>query len=418
MKSLLWRFASLGAVAAATYASAAPYTPVVLPPGAIPALGKGVIPAPGVFGKEYSHNFDHDFMGVPDPEQVVAWDGLGGTLDGLDYSGSRGPNFPREEEVDAIANHLDALYRHLYDSATRKMADTPHLLFSIDDAVAGYGGPVGPGSFIPAVPGAFVPPTGPVTLSNGNVIGGSADISVEESGFYSSYAVQHLWTPAPTVNGMAAMRDVDGLEVWGPEPGTTGDADKYSLDVDVTTGGASVWNYDIGLGASSPYIAHALIVSAVESVLGTVPTTAFSSDGEFAGREAVNLDALMVQDLIGDAMVFESDPAGGGGDSIIFSIRQIADPADPDGFYATGSELFVLDAPVAGGPISAGFLFHGGHFWDHTYAISDLRISGASALAYIDINAIEAIGELVVPEPSTLGAAVVGFMIAGLRRRG
>ena len=92
--------------------------------------------------------------------------------------------------------------------------------------------------------------------------------------------------------------------------------------------------------------------------------------------------------------------------------------ADPDGFYATGSELFVLTAPIAGGPLTTGFLFHGGHAWDHAYAISDLRIANANALAYIDINAIEAIGQLVVPEPSALAAALVGVAIACGRRRG
>ncbi|CAE7329676.1 unnamed protein product, partial [Symbiodinium sp. CCMP2456] len=406
------RLVAILLAAIGSLATAAPYVPVVLPPGAIPALGPGVIPAPGVFGKEYSHNIDHDFMGGVDPEQVVAWDGLGGTLDGIDYSGSRGPNFPREEEVDALANHGDALYTSLYNPSSGAMPDTAHLVFTIDDAVAGYGGPIGPGTLIPAVPGAFVPPSGPVALSNGNTIGGSADISVEEAGVYAGFAVQHLWTPAPLVNGMAAMRDVDGLELWGPEPGTAADSNKYSLDVDVTTGGASVWNYDLGLGTSSPYISHALIVDAVESLLGTVPTTAFSSSGDFPGREAVNLDAMMVRDIIGDDMIFETDPAGVGSDSIIFSIRQIVDPADPDGFYATGSELFVLNAPVAGGPVTAGYLFHGGHFWDHAYAISDLRIAGANALAYIDVNGIEAIGELVVPEPSTLGVALIGFAMA------
>ena len=397
--------------------SAAPYVPVVLPPGAYPALGPGVIPAAGVFGKEYSHNFDHDFVGGADPEQIVAWDGLGGTLNGIDYSGSRSPNYPREQEVDALANHADALYLNLYDPASGAMADTPHLVFSIDDAVAGYSGPISPGTFIPAVPGAFVPPSGPVILSNGRIIGGSADISVEEAGFYAGFAVQHLWTPAPLVNGVAVMRDVDGLELWGPEPGTAADSDKYSLEVDVMNGGVSVWNYDLGLGVSSPYIAHSLIVSAVESLLGTVPTSARSSDGQFPGREAVNLDALMAQDLIGDEMIFEGNPTGGPGDSILFSIRQIADPADPDGFYATGSELFVLNAPVAGGPITVGYLFHGGHFWDHTYSLSDLRIVGPNALAYIDIDALEAIGELVVPEPSTLAATFVGVVAMGLRRR-
>ena len=51
---------------------AAPYVSPVLPPGAVPAIGPGVIPADKVFGKEYSHDLDHDLMGVLDPEKIVA----------------------------------------------------------------------------------------------------------------------------------------------------------------------------------------------------------------------------------------------------------------------------------------------------------------------------------------------------------
>lgn len=413
----LFKLAVATGVAALTASAvAAPYAVVALPPGAFPAVGPGVIPAPLVFGKEYSHDLDHDFMGAFDPEQVVAWDGVGGTLDGLDYSFSRGLNFPREQQVDALANSFDALYRQLWNPASGAFPDTAHLVFSIDDRVAAYTA-TGGLAFPPA--GALIPPSGPVLLTNGDVIGGSADISIEEAGAFAGFEVQGLWTPAPTVNGMALLTDVDGLEVWGPEPAVAADSDKYSLDIDITTGGASVWHYDVGAGTSVPYISHALIVDAVESLLGFIPSTAVSSDGEFPGREAINLDALMVQEVLGDVARFEGDPAGGAADSIIFSVRQIPDPADPDGYYATGSELFVLSAPFPGGPVSAGFLFHGGHFWDHAYTIGAMGIAGVDVRAYVDINALEAIGELVVPEPSTL-IAVIGFVggsLASRRRR-
>ena len=46
------------------------------------------------------------------------------------------------------------------------------------------------------------------------------------------------------------------------------------------------------------------------------------------------------------------------------------DPADPDGYYATGSELFVLDSWWG-----VGFLNHGGHLWDHAYSLTNLALT-------------------------------------------
>ena len=379
-------------------APAATYTRVMLPPGATPAVGPGVILPKDTFGKEYSRNLDEDFMGVLDPEQVVAWDGIGGTADGLDYSLSRGPNFPREQEVDATANSRDALFDALRE-------DVAHLVFSHDDVVA-VPSPLGGLAFAPAVP-----LVGLVPLSNGNVIFGAAEISVEEAGtFTGPPEVQYGWATAPEIQGMAPPKDLDGLEVWGPEPAFTEDADKYSLEDDVMAGlGTSVFSYDLGTGTSVSYIAHATIVSAVEALLGPIPTFAFNRHDKL-WRDAINLDALMVQDR--DGVLNEFGP----GDSIIFSINQIVDPSDPFGLYATGSELFVLDATAAG--IAPGFLFHGTHPWDKGYALGALRIVGGPGQGgIIDINAIEAIGELVVPEPCTvLLLGIAAFFGIGRRR--
>jgi hypothetical protein len=354
-----------------------------------------------VFGKEYSHDFDSTTAGGPalppppaDPEQLVAWDGIGGTTDGIDYSLSRGPNFPREQEVDAIANSGDALYRQV-------RADRAHLVFSHDDTVAIY--PAAAGPFFPPA-GTLVPPIGPVVLSNGDSIGGTGEISKEEAGVFAGFEVQGLWAAAPIINGMPTPLDIDGLEVWGPEPGVTADSNMYSLENDPVGGaGTSIFRYDLVGLTSSPYISHAMIVSAVESLLGIVPTTAFNQYDGF-GRNGVNLDALMAQDLDGVPEQF------GPGDSIIFSISQMVNPQDPDGYYVTGSELFTLDMTAAGGPI-AGFLKHGGHPWDHVYTLGAMAIVGppANGRAYIDINAIEAVGELIVPEPASLALLAIGL---------
>jgi hypothetical protein len=381
-----------------------PYTPV--PVSGTPVVGPGLSAPDGVYGKEYSHDFDFSTIGpVADPEQIIAWDGTGGTADDVDYSFTR-PTWLPDQEIDAIANTRDALYDEL-------LRDESHLIFSHDDMIVGYGPG---GGFMPLL----VPSAGPITITNGNMIGGAGELSVEMAGMFAPPSVQFTWATQPVINGMPLPDDVDGVEVWGPEPtavnpdGTVkGDSDKYSLQPDFPSG-ISVWN-----GSGSPYIGHPLIVAAVEALLGPIPPSAFSFFNEQQGRNAINLDALMVSDIIEDGDIFHQDVAGGipggeelldqngtpiepfgvdgteRGDSIVFSIRQIIDPADPDGYYATGSELIVLDSLF--GP---SFLRHGGHVWDHGYSLVELGLvvgGGPNDVrAIIDINAIEAIGEDVV----------------------
>ncbi|QDT68933.1 hypothetical protein MalM25_18590 [Planctomycetes bacterium MalM25] len=386
-------------------ATAVAYTPVPVSGAAIP--GPGMLPADMVWGKEYSH--DLDVTGgpgapLPDPEQVILWDGGGGTADGVDYSGAR-PNFPMDRQVDAIANTRDALYNEL-------RRDEAGLAFSHDDEII---------AFTPAGPTPVtLPSAGPLPLPSGMVIGGTGELSIEYAGAFVGPAALDIWAKQPeidsrsTVDGFPMPRDVDGVEVWGPEPGEAnegfrGDADKYSLEIDYESG-FSVWN-----ASGTPYLPHAAVVSAIESLLGPVPDEAFLPFDEVRGRDAVNLDALMVHDLVGSPQQFnfEGGPIGGPdgeplvdqegtpiepnqeGDSIIFSIRQMMLPGG--GYYATGSELFVLDS--FGG---ASYLVHGGHKWDSAFALSELSLSGLVLEdqdvqiehAVIDINAIEAIGDI------------------------
>ena len=390
------------ALAASSYAT----IPYGSAGGPFPGFGPAVSPPPIVGGKEYSHDFDHEVVpgavGPPnvllDAQQIVAWDGVGGVTNVTDYTGTR-TTYTLEDDIDAIANQGDFAYEEL-------KADIAHLVFSVDDAYTLY-------SFGAPSPG-FLPATGPVTLANGNVIGGAGEYSVEESTFFGNPAdFQTVWAVQADVNGMAAPDgpdDLDGVEVWGPEP-PLADANKYSLDADIFNFGStiagdavSVWN-----ASGSPYVAHSAIVAAVTSLLPGDPPSSFPIE------EAINLDALMVQDVIGSPDEFERDPAGPGfGDEIIFSIRQIPNPADPDGYYATGSEIFVLNA---GG--FATYLTHGGHVWDHAYSLATFDIWSMDNQNYgvIDINAIEAIGEFAVPEPTAAALLLAAVAAATQRHR-
>lgn len=369
-----------------------PYTPLVF--DGVDISGDVARPSK-VIGKEYSHDFDHTTAGAggaPDAQQVVAWDGLGGTADGVDFTGTR-PNWTPEQEIDAIANHEDAYFNRL-------KRDQTHLIFSHDDEI----------SYISASGSSFtggVPAGGPVLLSNGNTIGGAGEVSIETAGVFSPPESQTLWASQSEVSGMPLPRDVDGLEVWGPEPGLTGDTDKYSLELDFLSG-TSVWS-----GVGTPYIAHAMIVSAVESLLGPIPGPALLPFDDQEGRNAINIDALMVLDRVGEEDSFDRDPTGAPlGDEIIFSIRQIVDASDPSGYYATGSELMVLN-PVTG----ASFLTHGGHDWDKKYALGSLGVVGPNdAFGVIDINGIESVAG--VPEPAAAAMLASGlFAMVAMRRR-
>jgi len=345
-------------------------------PFVVPAPGPGIPKPVSVPGKEFSHFADRDMFGAADFEQVIGWDGNpanpgggAGVMDGFDYSGSR-PGFgggrDQDREIDALANSLDALFRSV-------RADTSALLFSVDSRTSPAGAPI---------------PT-----SGGNLIGEAGDISFERIGA----PAQGIWALGPVdIDSMTPPRDVDGLEVWGgePDPNLGGfDANRYSHDLDAVTG-VSVWAYDFSSHASTPYVPHSDIVTAVISLLGF-------PEGEI-DVDDIDLDALMVQD-VGAANEFDE------GDSIIFSINQLIDPVI--GVYATGSEIFTLDVTAAGK--LAGFLKHGGHVWDPTYALSDMRVAGSDRL--LDINALEAVS---VPEPATAAMAAFSlFGLAAFRRR-
>ncbi len=388
--ALLAVFTSSAAFATIPYGSLANGTPG--------GLGPDLAPPSIVPGKEYSHDQDHQITAAGtslSPEQIVAWDGQGGVQNGQNFVGTR-QNFTVLSQHDALANAHDFLFNPLRN-------DSAHLIFSIDDRATAQN----PGAAPLAV---TVPSAGPILLSNGNSIGGAGEISYEKAGAFAPPSTQGIWATQGQINGMPFPDDIDGIEVWGPEPADKADTNKYSLDTDIAVlglgNGVSVWNLSGGA-----YITHSFLANAVMSLLGAPAGTAISAAN-------VNLDALMVLDIVDNPDVFQRDQTGGDDhDRIIFSIRQIPDPQDPTGYYATGSELFVLD-PAGANTIS--YLFHGQHAWDKQYALNNLKttvlIQDTFVDAQLDINAIEAISSTVVPEPVSLLMLLIGLVGAGSLR--
>jgi hypothetical protein len=403
---ILAPFAAQRADATIQYSNPGPFAP------ALP--GKALASPAQVPGKEYSHDFDISAAppgGGADPAQVIAFDGLGGTADGLDFSLPAPPfSTSGQFQVDALANAHDALFKPLLNMNARGVVfpDQSHLVFSVDHlahTVLGAG-------LLPVA----IPPGGPVVTSGGNAIGGAGEISYELAGTFHPPNTQGIWATQAQVNAMPLPRDVDALELWGPEPGNVplggdaspfGDSNKYSVDSDISTGAFvpafSVWNYD-SVAGSSPYVSHALVVSLVQSLL---------NEPNF-NPEEIDLDALMVQDDVSEDTRF--DP----GDKILFSIRQVAHTfaIDGTGFQSTGSEIFWMDgASTVAAPVG-GFLFHGGHLWDKAYALANMRtlVPGPDGLvaAMLDLNALEAVG---VPEPASAVLVLLGLTAVGSLRR-
>lgn len=378
--------------------------------GSVKLGGTGATPANQVFGKEYSHNRpstaaspnivsidDHDSFGVPDPLQVVSWDGIpragvpggnSGSTNGFDYDSAVLGNTTRQ--VDAIANRGDFLFKEV-------IANQASLLFSttLDIRVPG-----------PDVHIMWEDPTG-----------GFGPWAVIET-----ISTSHPPGPGPGVNHHDVF-DVDGLEVWGPEPpshtnpnadpvvegyigaANTADSDRFSLDID-SGSGVSVWGYDIPTSTVFAWAPHAAIVAAVEAAF--LPAGALYPPEI---RDMIDLDALMAQDT---NIVGPTRSSFGVGDELLFSI----DPIPQVGI--DGGEIIHLVVTAAG--ISGTFLSHGGHLWDTAF---DVR--GKFGTEFEDIDVLEAVGTLtgdfeipvpdpLIPEPSTWVLALFAFGGVMIRR--
>ena len=350
-KLLLSSCLLLGVTVAPSQVLAGPFVPQG--PFVQPAPGSGIPGPKNVPGKEYSDRFDKDTQEPPvsDPEQNIYWDGNGGRQDAFDYSGSRAGDTDPAREVDALANHQDALFWDV-------IANQAALLFSTGSTTL-----LLPGDSRAAVYNAS-PDYNQLGIHEKSVlvepIGGGID----------------FWAKPPQID-QAGVNDLDGLEVWGglADP-TPNDADMYSLLGDPLINGirTSVWYYNGGVSTS--YLNAAQIAAAINR-----PDIVNLAD-------IIDLDGLMVWD---GGNIGQWDNS----DAILFSVMPI--DANLDG---------IITPNINGGDIDGGeiwswqfgqplaqFLNHGGHLWDTAF-----NVRQATGAVNENIDALEAVA---VPEPST-----------------
>jgi len=362
-KLLLSSCLLLGVTVAPSQVLAGPFVPQG--PFVQPAPGPGIPGPKNVPGKEYSDRFDKDTQEPPvsDPEQNIYWDGNGGRQDAFDYSGSRAGDTDPAREVDALANHGDALFWDV-------IANQAALLFSTGSTTL-----LLPGDSRAAVYNAS-PDYNQLGIHEKSVL-------VEPIGGGTGF-----WATPPQID-QAGVNDLDGLEVWGglADP-TPNDADMYSLLGDPLINGirTSVWYYNGGVSTS--YLNAAQIAAAINR-----PDIVNLAD-------IIDLDGLMVWD---GGNIGQWDNS----DAILFSVMPI--DANLDGIITPN----VNGGDIDGGEIwswrfgqAAQFLFHGGHLWDTAF-----NVRQATGAVNENIDALEAVA---TPEPSsflsllalgTLGAA-------------
>jgi hypothetical protein len=316
-------------------AVANPWAPMT---SASPFPNRYVPPADTVPGKDFSDVRDRDAAGVPDPEQDVAWDGLGGVRDSLDYSGSRlaYPDVLPDREVDGISAGGDALFQALRDNQAA-------LLFSVE--------------------------TDPNIMFE------------RETGLPNSPPGFGVWATATDLDAMNPPLDTDGLEVWGGD--NSDDSDRYSLAGDPFTDfvvpnesrKVAIWQY-IG-GTSTHHTLTTDLASAMDLQFAGI-----GMGGPYWGQlvELMDVDAIMTF-----------------GTQVTFSIRPISfevpGPAGPILVTFDGGEIFEYDDAST----ATRFLDHGGHLWDTAF-----DVMGTFNLAHENIDAIEAVSALPEPSCGTM----------------
>ena len=330
-------------------------------------LAHAVIPPTAVTGKEYSQWVDADAVGTPDFEQSVFWDGTGGAIDTFDYTPVPGPvRMPglviENPETDALAHDHDVFFQALRDNKS-------DLIFSTD-----------------------------------------MDGSMFSEDTFGAGAV---WATPSTINSGAAPRDVDGIELWGPDSTDAisgDDAFNYSLESrpplgpgGIDPGGVSVWHVPGSVPGSLGATAFPLISvpELAGAILGLAP-------------DGTTVD-LLVEELDLDGMMLDiqeySPPDHASGASAVrigrihFTIDPIVNPTDGSVVF-DGGEIFTWDFSSLGPTPGASFLSHGGHLWDTAFPVM-----ATFGTASENVNGIESVSA--IPEPSSIlciGVVALGLM--------
>ncbi|MCA2505685.1 MAG: PEP-CTERM sorting domain-containing protein [Microcystis sp. M54BS1] len=319
--------------------------------------GKEVPFPPQVPGKEYSEDPDRNGnpLHTPNPGQVIAWDGTGGTTNTSNFltlwNPTSGFAAPAPFQVDALANRKDLLFYEVIE-------DLVPLVFST------------------GLPG------GPRTNYDNYIFYERPNHKVLLPFPYKEIGV---WATPAQIN-QVEPNNVEGLELWAPVQDPTvpledrvndvllqgpeipvDDANRYSLLGDPL--GCSVFKSN-----GDCLFLKADIATAITPLFPGLDIT----------DAKIDLDGLMTWE---NDILFSLKPIDGNNDGIITD----NDPSQD----LDGGEIFVWLSTEP----SAKFLIHGGHVWDTAFNVKN-TVKHWTGLepGTENIDALEAVA---VPEPST-----------------
>ncbi|MBE9074367.1 PEP-CTERM sorting domain-containing protein [Microcystis sp. LEGE 08355] len=317
----------------------------------------GVPSPPEVPGKEYSEDPDRNGnpLHTPNPGQVIAWDGTGGTTNTSNFltlwNPQSGIAAPDPFQVDALANRKDLLFYEVIE-------DLVPLVFST------------------GLPG------GPRTAFDNYIFYERPNHKVLLPSPYKKIGV---WATPAEIN-QVEPNNVEGLELWAPVQDETvpledrvndvllqgpeipvDDANRYSLFGDPL--GCSVFKSN-----GDCLFLKADIASAITPLFPGLDIT----------DAKIDLDGLMTWE---NDILFSLKPIDGNNDGIITD----NDPSQD----LDGGEIFVWLSTEP----SAKFLIHGGHVWDTAFNVKN-TVKHWTGLepGTENIDALEAVA---TPEPST-----------------
>ncbi|NCR26341.1 MAG: PEP-CTERM sorting domain-containing protein [Microcystis aeruginosa G13-12] len=321
----------------------------------------GPFNSPGPFadpsGKEYSEDLDRNGYPshTPNPGQVIAWDGTGGTTNTSNFltlwNPQSGIAAPDPFQVDALANRKDFLFYEVIE-------DQVPLVFST------------------GLPG------GPRTAFDNYIFYERPNHKVLLPFPYKEIGV---WATPAQIN-QVEPNNVEGLELWAPVQDPTvpledrvnsvllqgpeipvDDANRYSLFGDPL--GCSVFKSN-----GDCLFLKADIATAITPLFPGLDIT----------DAKIDLDGLMTWE---NDILFSLKPIDGNNDG---SITDNDPSKDLD-----GGEIFVWLSTEP----SAKFLIHGGHVWDTVFNVKD-TVEDWTGLrpGTENIDALEAVA---TPEPST-----------------